>query len=352
MLPGLDRIKRFAAEEGQWAGPLIAVIGVLILTGGIITENPTETSTHYSNEEGFATEQTISVEVVEEDSELFEQGHVVEDNSLYLFSWNESANLKVTTVVPENANIRTHSYIRYTVTETNENNIVYQEEVHLNESTNVGGDIEEISVNIYEIVEKRNSIQSNFGNAAITSVDIVTETKYQSESYEGSYETISSFTQVGELGYQIPTSEEMVTERTEEQVTQVDSLITIGNTHIGKSQFLLIFVGSSLVFVGVLVLFGKKRIDAEYIHGKVLENRYTKYIVPVEDSQFRVDRARKTDCLEGLIDLAINSDRSVIKDKSSLNYYVKTEDDVYYYPVHIDNQEPPKDRCRNELTEE
>lgn len=335
MLDGLDRIKRFSTVEGDWAGPLVVVIGFFIIALALMMGPPMETTTQYSNEQTFSTEQGVYVEVGS-GSNLYEEGDIVEDNTLYLFSWNDSATITVESSVPENTELTKTSYIRYVVTDVEEEEVVYTETSMVHESSSSEEYTDEFNIDVSELIEKRNSIQSNFGTSARTSVEIVTETSYDHGVYEGSYSVTSEFSQASESAYRIPVSENSVTERESEEVTQVDDSMTIAGTYIGEFKFLLTFIGLTQVFVGILLFLGHRYIDVEYIHGKVLENRYNKYIVRVEESDFSQDKATKTEELEELLNHAINSGKSVIKDHKSHNYYVNADGTVYYYPAYYE----------------
>lgn len=323
------RSKVVLARHGPALVLCFALVGTALLGGaGWAYANPPTTEvTTQTNEQTIRSEIHTSA-VTTGNSSLYRPGTRLTDQPVYLLSSSPSVTLTQRTTVPEARPVRIEQRmtLRYRVSRDGS---VFWEESHLltrNETTTSTGElVTNTSVDIRGIRARLTEIQSEIGRAGAVRAQLVVAVSYETDQYDGELTEVVPV-ELTDTWYAVEASP---VERTHGvQETRTVPLPT--RNPLG--YLLPAGIGLSLLAAAGAVAIGHHRgFDRPRLERRVQELRYTDWISTGSVSDLPTDTTISIDSLEGLVDIAIDTDSRVIRDEGHDVYVVISDSVLYYY---------------------
>lgn len=323
------RSKVVLARHGPALALCFALVGTALLGGaGWVYANPPTTEvTTQTNEQTIRSEIHTSA-VTTGNSSLYRPGTRLADQPIYLLSSSPSVTLTQRTTVPEARPVRIDQQmtLRYRVSRDGS---VFWEESHLlagNETTTSTGElITSTSVDVRELRTRLTELQSEIGQAGSVRAQLVVTVSYETDRYDGELTEVVPV-ELTDTWYAIEASPVERTHGVPE--TRTVPLPT-------RDPFEYLLPGgiglSLLVAAGAVAISYYRGFDRPRLERRVQKLRYTEWISTGSVSNLPTDTTISIDSLEGLVDIAIDTDSRVIHDEGRDVYVVLSDSVLYYY---------------------
>lgn len=326
------RLEYLVARRGPAVALALVVVGTLAVgAAGWAYANPQTTEvtdrTHT---------QTVDAELhssarVTNDTELYESGTRLRDPPIYLYSAAPKATLNLTTKVPPDQPVRVTQEIAvvYTATRDGETFWNRSERLTRTETTTRSGSVTtDTRIDPRAIQRRVDRLQSEVGTAGSVDVRLRVAVSYETDRYRGEIATTAPI-ELSDDGYAIETAS---AERT--HGTPVTRTVTVprrnGDLYLGVGA-----LGAVAILLGAGVAgayFTRLRdVSEEPLEYRVHRNRYSDWISRGAIPEPMAEPSIRTESLEGLVDVAIDTDTRVVYDPDRELYAVFTEAATYYF---------------------
>lgn len=323
-----SQVNLFVAEYGAIVAVAIAVLGLLAFAGAGTTymNPPVEQVTEQTNQQSFATGVDTTA-VVTNETALYTEGQQLRNEPVYFTQAAPNLTYHVWTAVPADQSVRVSQRLTLELTGARDGNVFYQSRrVFAAERTNVsdGRTWTNETVNMSRVRQLVTDKRDAIGAVGTMAVELKLSVRYQTDEYQGSLNATTPLV-LSERAYWLggnladqDTKSTTVTRQIQQQpaMTRVWSFSALG-------------VGL-LVIAGFLLVRSRRMTPATY-ETEVARKRYDEWIsngeIPTKSEKDYV----RTDTLEDLVDIAIDSNSRVIYDRDLDTYAVIQGDLVYYY---------------------
>jgi len=329
-----SQVNLFVAEYGTIVAAAIAVLGILAFVGAGTTymNPPVEQVSEQTNQQSFATGVDTTT-VVTNGTALYTEGEQLRNEPVYFTQASPNLTYHLWATVPEGQPVTVSQRLTLKLTGARDENVFYESRrVFAADRTNVSDGRfwtnETVNMsNIRQLVtEKRGAI----GAVGTMSVELKLSVTYQTDEYEGSLNATTPLVlseRAYWLGGNLANQETRSTTVTRQVQQRPDMVRAWSYTALGTGL---------LVIAGV-VLVGSRRMTPEAYKTEVAHSRHDEWIsngeIPTKSEKDYV----RTDTLEDLVDIAIDSNSRVIYDRDLDTYAVIQGDLVYYYTTDESN---------------
>lgn len=323
------RLKVLVSRYGPSLVIGLSLLGaVLVGVAGMEYANPPTTEvTDETNRQTIHSELHTSANTTG-NTTLYEPGTELVDQPVYLLSATPRIELAQQTAVPEGQSVRVEQDItvRYRVTR---NGATFWEESNVlvrNETTTSAGNVTStVSLNASDVRTRRDEITAEVGDAGTVQTHLVVSLSYETDQYTGALTETVPMTMTDNW-YSIG---EASLERTHSTSVSRRVSIPTQNPYAywipgGAGALLLLAAGS----IAIAHLRG---IDRRGLEQRVQELRYAEWVSTGTIPDSIGEPTIAVDSLEGLVDVAIDTDGRVIHDESRDAYIVIDGSVVYYY---------------------
>lgn len=323
-----SRVNLFVAEYGAIMAAAIAVLGLLAFAGAGTTymNPPVEQVTEQTNQQSFATGVDTTA-VVTNGTALYTEGQQLRNEPVYFTQASPNLTYHVWATVPEDQSVTVSQRLTLELTGARDGNVFYQSRrVFTADQTNVtdGRTWTNETVNMSSVrqlvTEKRNAM----GAVGTMSVELKLSVTYQTDEYNGSLSATTPLV-LSERAYWL--GEDLADQDSKSSTVTRQIQQRPDMTRVWSYSAL----GLGLLVIAGIVLLRSRRMEPETYKTEVARKRYDEWIsngeIPTKSEKDYV----RTDTLEDLVDIAIDSNGRVIYDKDLDTYAVIQGDLVYYY---------------------
>lgn len=322
------RIRRLIAYQGR----ILAIVALLIsivafgLAYSSYQNPPVERVSETIDQQTFES-QVVPSAVVTGNTTLFEPQQRLVNRSAFLTTATPELRLAVTSTSTAPAATMDHRLILELRATLNDRAFWTEERVLTTQKGQVDGD--EIATNttldIPELQTRLQVVRSELGAIGSVQARLRLSTNYDSERYNGTLSTTAPI-QITENAYWI--DGELAASR-QETTTRTQRLVQSPNPVLygGYGLFGLL----SLFAAMAILLMRRRGIDLEALETELDHERYEEWISNGEFPTGAEKRYITINSLEDLVDIAIDSNKRVIRDESLEAYAVTDGDIVYYY---------------------
>lgn len=323
------RLKSLILQYGPTLAVGFALLGMLLVgvAGWEYTNPETTEVTDHTNKQTVRSELHTSA-ITTGNTSLYTAETKLRDQPVYLIDSAPSVTLIQRTTVPENQAIQVEQDIvlRYQVVRDGS---VFWQESHLlveNETTTSNGTlVTKTSLDIRELQDRRNEIESEVKQAGTVRTQLVVTISYETNEYTGDLSKTIPI-QLTDSWYSIEGSP---LERTHS--TSVTRRVPIPTQN--PLEY-LIPGGAGGVLLAAAVAIGisyRRGFDQQRLKHQAQERRFAEWISTGSISDSLGKTTVSVDSLEGLVDIAIDTDNRVIHDENYNVYVVIDSSVVYYY---------------------
>lgn len=314
---------------GRVIAAAMVILALVAFAGAATTylNPPVEEVTEETNTQTIQTDVGTTA-VVTNGTALYDEGQVLRGMPVYLFEASPNMTLRVRVDVPSGQEVvvTQRHVIRLRATRNGETfyedrRLVAADRSQVSDGTvwsNTTLDMREIR----SYISEKQSAVSGVGSLEVT---LRTNVAYETDRYAGTFNTSAPLVFTGEA-YWI--DGDLSASRTHSTPVTRQSVGSPDMTRVGGLSFL----GIVLLVGAAGVLHRSRRIDPLAVETDLARSRYDEWISNGEiPTKTRKDYIR-TDSLEDLVDVAIDSNSRVIYDRS-LDAYATVEGDIVYYFV-------------------
>ena len=328
-MEGLERIRYQVARNGPKLAAVLVAAGLVALTGvgWAYAHPPTTEVTERTAVRTVGAELHTSA-LVTGDSVLYRNGFRLHDEPVYLLSATPRPTVNVSTTTPANASVRVEQHLEllYTVTRGDEEFWRRSRTILEEETTRAGTVTTGERVDVREIRERLGRIRAEVGAAGDARVELRLTVTYEVDGYSDRL-TVTAPVRLEDGWYEIGTDS---TERT--HATPIARTVSVprrnGRLFLGGG-----FAGALSVLLGATVLYrwrGSREPESELAH-RVHRSRYSDWISTGEVPDELGDRVVRTESLEDLVDVAIDTGNRVVHDPDRGVYVVFAGTATYLY---------------------
>jgi hypothetical protein len=315
---------------GQYGSTLaigLVILGLVAFGGAAETyaNPPVEEVTRNTNTQSVQT-QVEETAVVINDTELYEEGQVLRDMPVYFYEASPDLTLRVRTDVPSDQTVTVSQRHVIRVRGIRNGETFYEDERLVaagKTQVSDGTAWSNTTLNMTEIrsyVSRKQSAVSGVGEFRAT-LDV--NVAYETDRYSGTFNTSAPLVFTGGAYWidgDLSASRTHSTPETQRTVESPD-MTTVGG---------LSALGVGLIAGAAVVFRRSRRLDPRAIETDLARSRYNEWISNGEIPTKSEKEYIRTDSLEDLVDVAIDSNRRVIYDRS-LDAYAVVEGDLVYY---------------------
>jgi hypothetical protein len=272
--------------------------------------------------------------VVQNETSLYTRGNRLRNQPRYTFVATPDLRFSAVADVPDEREVTVSHELVLTFRASADDRSFFERQrtlIDRQETVTDGRFVANSTVNATALRAELNGIQDEVGTLGTTSSQLALVTTYDTEStqgdtYEGTLSSSSSL-EFADNGYWVDGNLSAAQEE--------DTTIGGGQRRLSPNWGLVGVLGTlgaiSLVLAGLIAFRWKGRIDLEEIEIRIDRAQYTDWIsegdFPVgEDYQYIY-----IDSLEGVVDIAIDSNKRVIYDQDIDAYGVVDDELIYYY---------------------
>lgn len=308
---------------------LVTGLGSLAMAGQAYTDDRTEIVTEDVDVEEYAVNtQTEAVVDSAVNPELYEPGERLVDMPVYFYNESPELSLLVEIETPNDVEVDVDARLTVEIVAQRDGE-VFWEEVELlafEEATVSDGQVTfEGSKDMREVVAVVDRIDSRIGGAGNVESQFVLEVMYESEEYEGSLTTDSEIVLTQGAYWLDGDFEETQTESRTQTIEE-----PLGPDRGQVSLYGLMAIMSLLV-AGVVAVVLRGDIDTEQLETDVAHSQHEDWISHGEIPTRGEKEFVGIDSLVDLVDIAIDSNKRVIYQRSIDTYAVIEGDLVYFY---------------------
>lgn len=322
------QLKLVVARYGILLAVGLAVLGVVASGGAYMTYSnpPVEEVSEQTNQQSFATEvQTVAV--VENENALYEEGQELRDQPVYFLNATPALSMNIRTAVPSDQEVSvTHRLVlelrgvRDGQSFYEERRVISADETQVSDGVTWTNTSTNMSAIRELVIEKRNTI----GSVGTLEVSLGLQTSYESQKYSGTLEPTTGLV-FSERAYwlsgQLSESESHSMQVTRRETGSPNMGVVLGLSVSG----IVLIVGAGLLTIR------SRGLSVETIETEVVRSQYDEWISKGEIPTKSGKDYLKTDSLEDLVDVAIDTSSRVIHDRQLDAYAVVQGELVYYY---------------------
>lgn len=324
------RSQRIVAHYGLIIGIILVVLGAVSLGGAwfIFSNPPTNQVSEQINQQRVAATVDTRAVVTGENQTLYEQGTVLENQPVYLFSASPNMTIQITTSVPQDVLVSVDQRLSLQLTASRNNEVFWSEQHllgHSSEEVRDGESVMNASTNMTAIRGVISDRRGEIGDIGTFSTVFNLTIAYDTGKYSGRLDQTTSIVLVNQgywLGGDLSGSQshsETVT-RQETGSPNMEQVFISGGLGL-----LMVLIGVAL---GVLYV---RAPSVERLETLIARSRYDEWIsngeIPTKSEKEYV----RIETLEDLVDIAIDQNKRVIFDQNYDTYAVIEGDLVYYY---------------------
>jgi hypothetical protein len=330
------RVRWTVGRYGPTLVALLLLLGVLGLgtAAWAYTQPQYETTTAQEFPQAVGASVETSA-VVTGNSSLYERGEHLEDRPAYLLSASPNATLSIDARVPDGVQTRLDEQLVLELTGTKDGEEFWRDtRVLINRTRRVNASAPNTSVtlNVSRLDQELAAVREEVGRIGVFQSRLRLVVAYSTNRYSGTL-TAAAPLQITDRAYWIDGSlsaeESRTTTVTERVQTRPDPATYLGPGLAGLLAFL----------VGGVVWVRYREVDLTSVETAISRSRYTEWISSGEFPSGPNKRHIRINDLEGLVDVAIDSNKRVIYDESYGAYAVADGDLVYYFAENPDRVE-------------
>ncbi|WP_311172955.1 DUF5305 family protein [Halobellus ordinarius] len=324
----IKQIELAVGRYGRFIALGMAILGLVALGGAGQTylNPPVEEVTENTNTQTIQTTTETSA-VVENSTPLYDEGQVLRDMPIYFFEASPELTLRIRTDVPGGQQVQVSQRHVIQLRATRDGQTFYEDQrVVAADQTRVSDGTVWVNttMNMQDVrsyVSEKQSAVSGAGSLQVTLRQSVT---YETNDYAGTLNTSAPLALSGET-YWI--DGDLSASRTHSTPVTRRSVGSPDMTMVGGLGAL----GIGLLAGAVAVIRRSREIDPLSVETDLARSRYDEWIsngeIPTKSDKEYI----RTDSLEDLVDIAIDSNGRVIYDRSLDAYAVVQGDLVYYF---------------------
>jgi hypothetical protein len=324
------RLKLFLDENHRLVVGVLLVGALLCFAGAgfIYTTSSTETVTQQTDSQTFSTTVGSSA-VVTQPTELYNQGEVLRDRSVYFTSASPSFTLNVTTSAPADKPVQIVQRLELEALGVRNDRSFYSSTrtfVKTNRTVSDGQLQSSQTVNITDLSRELIAVEQEIQEVGRFQLRLQLTVTYSTDKYQGTLQATAPFV-IDEQAYYVDGSLEATeTETTvvSREVTQPPDPVTYGG--VGA-------LGVVLVVVAVVVSRVESLIDPAALQQEMIHDQHAEWISKGEFPTSANKPYISILTLEDLVDIAIDTNRRVIHDPQIDAYAVIDASEIYYYAL-------------------
>lgn len=337
--PGISRAKLAIAEHGRTIAVVLAVVGLLALTGAgwVYTNPPTTTVTEQSHEQTIESSLDTSA-VVTGDSALYDSGERIENQPVYFTETMPDLTLTAEAAVPADQSVRVDQQVALVMQAARDGEVFWERSrllIDEETTTTTGATTASATVDVPELRERLAPVADEVGTAGTLSVTVELTTAYETDRYSGTL-TRQRPLDLADRTYAL---EPFAVENRESTTETRTTTLPRSNLAYGAPAAV-----GALALLSAVVLFGLYRLRGEAWSGletQIHRDRYAEWI-SVGSLRGEVgERSIAMASVEDLVDVAIDQEKRVVFDPEIHTHAVIDGSVVYYHgPV-----DPRHDQC-------
>jgi len=329
---GKHRLKYLVVRRGPAIALALVVVGALVggVAGWAYADPETTQVTDQTERQTVRSELHSSARVTG-NSTLYDEGTRLHDPPVYLFSAAPTATLNLTTAVPSARSIRTTQNLTVVYTATRDGETFWQrsDELQRQETTAQSGSVTtRARIDPRAIQQRAARFESEIGTAGSVDVKLRLTVTYETDRYEGRLTTAVPLA-ITDNWYAIDSKS---TERTHS--TPVTRTVTVPDQNRDR------YLGAGLLG-GVSILVGSavggvyharfRDVREETLVHRIHRERYDDWISRGTVPDTLAAPTVRTESLEGLVDVAIDTETRVVYDPDQKLYVVFTDAATYRF---------------------
>lgn len=343
MISGLQKLRYFLAARPELVARVcIAVALVSAIGAGFTFVNPpTAEVTDTTDRQTIATSLNSQV-TVEQNSSLYPQGEVLTNMPVYSHSTTPNATISAVTTPPRDEGMQINQRVMLVYEARTGSDETFWQQTRLLRETNTSSDGGEVAsnatINIPAIERRIAQLESEIGDGGHVIVRLEVETQYSTAHHQGTFKDRGAI-DIRDDSYEIDHlsmrdeygTTESVTRPVPSKTSRV-SLPLIGDLAVPHTTLVLALLGfAGVIGSGVTVAFGR-RFDLEAERAALHKARYAQWISSGTLPSHPGERTVYMNTLEDLVDVAIDSGKRIVHDRSQGSYALIDEHTVYVYP--------------------
>lgn len=322
------QLKLVVARYGIPIAVGLVVLGAVAFGGAYTTYSnpPVEEITEQTNQQSYSTLAQTGA-VVENENALYEKGQELRNQPVYFLNATPVLSMNIRTAVPSDQEVSVTHRLVLELRGVREGQSFYEERrVITAEETQVSDGVTwtNTSMNMSAIRELVNEKRDTIGSVGTLEVSVWLQTSYESEQYSGTLEPTTGLV-FSERAYWLSGQ----LSASESHSMQVTRQVT-GSPNMGVVWGLSV-AGIVLIAGAGLITVRSRSVSVESIETEVVRSQYDEWISKGEIPTKSGKDYLKTDSLEDLVDVAIDTSSRVIHDRQLDAYAVVKGDLIYYY---------------------
>lgn len=347
MKPGIHKLRYLLATRSALLLRVSVIVGLIGLLGaGVTFANPPTTEVAASADQQPITMSLHTRATVVEASSLYSRGEVLTDMPVYMRPHTPTVTLGLATTPPSGQRTQIDQRISlvYEARTSSDELFWQQRDVLERTKTSTTGEtvVSNASLNISATEQRLTQLESEVGDAGRISAYVVVESQYATHNATGSMKSREEI-RIRPGSYEIAPMTEKRTVGTTETTVQIDeskatrfTLPIIGTLHIPHTTLVTALLGlCGFLGVGVTVAYAE-RFDPEEERGALHKARYAEWISEGTLPANFETQSTQLSTLEGLVDIAIDSNKRIVYDPSQGKYAVIDAEMVYLYGENSD----------------
>lgn len=332
----VTRLKQLVARQGGLMAVVLLLVAAAAIGGAALayTSPTTTTVTEQTAQQSVSTDVTTNA-VVTGNTTLYPAGSRLEDMPAYLLSASPDVTFTVRTTVPSGQPVDVVHQLAVVSQASRDGEPFYTRRRPLiNQSvrTTDGFAAAAATMNVSEFRNSTRRTQGQIGDVGTFQTRVELVVTYRTDRYQGELAADTPLVISGGaywLGGALSASQQHSTPQTR-QVTQPPDPVSYLSL-VGLALVALVGAGATL--------FGRRSFDADALEAELVRTQYDEWISTGEFPTGTDKRYTSITTLEGLVDVAIDSNKRVLYDDDLDIYAVVDGDLVYYYspdPFDID----------------
>lgn len=321
--------KRAIGHYGRYLLVALLALGLLAAAGAgyVYATPPTEQVTTQTDVQQVSADVRTSA-VVTGNTTFYRTGQRLVDQPAYLTTATPNLTVEARATVPEGTDVRVTQRLTLVQTATRGDRAFWSSNrvlVASEETTSDGGVATSATVNMSQIAREVRANREGLGDIGGFETRIDLNVTYDTGRYAGTL-TASSPVVLSERAYWID-SPLSATRTHSRPVTRT----VVGEPNVTLAGLLALLALSSFASAGGVWYVRREGIDLEEIELRMDQARFEEWITTSEIPTDPDRRYVRTTSLEGLVDIAIDSNKRVLHDPDPDVYTVVTDDIIYYY---------------------
>jgi hypothetical protein len=324
------RLRRLLARRGPLVVMVLALVGAAALGGGyyVYTTPPTTEVTDATDQQTVRTELLTAGETSGE-TELFGAGRELENEPVYLDASVEQLRLNLQTTAPQGTSMEVDQRVVLELRAETTEETFWSEDRQLVRETAVAdrAAVTQTTLDVAALRDRLAAVEGDLGDAGTLEARLRLEVDYDTGTYEGSItERASIALESGFYSVGSPTAEE----------TRERSVTRTATVPRSQLTYLLPMGLGGVSLVGALWAAGwwyrnAEAVEVEQVTRRLQRARHAEWISTGVIEELDADQRVRIESLEGLVDVAIDSDRRVVHDPVEGMYAVRDGETVYYH---------------------